>query len=164
METIRHTIDIDCSPRALYEYIAQPWRWHEWHPNSKPAQGRQTELSKGDTFEEVYEIRALPFLPLTLRRLLQWRVVEESPYTYWEIEATTKDGLINIAYNYEPAGDAVRFTRTVKFSLTGITRLLSSLLKKRNTEMSEVALANMKRVMETNAQRPKRQPGGDRRR
>ncbi len=164
METIRHTIDIDCPPRALYEYIAQPWRWHEWHPNSKSAQAQETALSQGDTFEEVYEIRVLPFLPLTLRRLLRWRVVEEAPFTYWEIEATTKDGLINIAYNYEPAGDAVRFTRTVKFSLTGITTLLTPLLKKRNTEMSEVALANMKRVMETNAQRPKHQHDNDRRR
>ncbi len=164
METIRHTIDIDCSPRALYEYIAQPWRWHEWHPNSKSAQVQNKALGKGDTFDEVYELRVLPFPPLTLHRLLHWRVVEESPYTYWEIEATTKDGLINIAYNYEPASDAVRFTRTVKFSLTGITRLLSPLLKKRNTEMSEVALANMKRVMATNAQWPLHRSGSDRRR
>ncbi len=162
METIRHSIDIGCSPQALYEYIAQPWRWHEWHPNSKSAEAQNKALGKHDRFEEVYEIRVLPFLPLKLRRLLQWRVVAEMPYSYWEIEATTKDGLINIAYNYDPRDTAVRFTRTVKFELSGITAVLTPLLKKRNTVMSEVALANMKRIMESTACPQPELPGRDR--
>ena len=148
MQTIRHTIEIGCPPKALYNYIAQPWRWHEWHPNSKSAQSHAETLGKGDTFSEVYEIRVLPFLPLRMRRLLHWRVVEEKPCNFWEIEARARDGRINIAYDYEPVEAGVRFTRTVRFELSGLTALLTPILKRRNTAMSVVALANLKRVME----------------
>ena len=27
-------IEIHCTAEKLFNYVTQPWRWHEWHPAS----------------------------------------------------------------------------------------------------------------------------------
>ena len=34
---LHHSIHLAPPPDAVYAYVTQPWRWHEWHPNSRSA-------------------------------------------------------------------------------------------------------------------------------
>lgn len=151
MPTEIQTIEIGCSSEELYDYIRQPWRWHEWHPNSKGAQASVDKLEVGDTFEESFEIRVLSFLPVTLRRTLHWTVIEARPPSYWEIHATTKDGSIRFRYEFKPSPGGVRFTRSLDYEMTGITQLLEPLLRRRNAKMSAAAVTNLAKRMEAGA-------------
>ena len=37
---IENTIDIARSPQQVFDYVTQPWRWHEWHPSSRSARAQ----------------------------------------------------------------------------------------------------------------------------
>lgn len=147
MPTEKQVVEIACEPEVLYNYIKQPWRWHEWHPNSKGAVASAEDLKVGDTFQEAFEIQLFSFLPIKLHRQLNWTVIDENPPSYWKITATTTDGLATFDYYYEPTDKGVRFTRSLNYELKGFIRLLGPIARRRNTKMSEVAVAGLvKRV------------------
>ena len=144
----KRTVEIACKPEVLYNYIRQPWNWHEWHPNSKGAVASANDLKVGDTFQETFEIQLLSFLPIKFRRQLNWTVIAEDPHSYWKITAVTTDGLITIQYYYESMENGVRFTRLLSYELKGLIRLLGPIMRRRNAKMSEVAVINLVKKVE----------------
>lgn len=40
-------IEINCQAEKLFNYVTEPWRWHEWHPDSKGARADKQALSAG---------------------------------------------------------------------------------------------------------------------
>ncbi|HEY1076958.1 MAG TPA: SRPBCC family protein [Fontimonas sp.] len=149
--SIRNRIRIGCTPAQLYAYVTQPWRWHEWHPNSKSAQATVATLQAGDCFDEVVEIQPLPLLPLRLRRATRYRVLIAEPSVMWKVEGTMDDGRLCIQYAFEPDAGGVLFTRTLDYEVLGIHRLLLPLLRPRMAAMSVLALSRLKRKMEGSA-------------
>ena len=149
--TLRNTLDFRCAPDALYAYVTQPWRWHEWHPNSRSATASVEILSPGDTFDEVIEIQPFSPLPITLRRQTHYRVLVAEPHRRWQARGETRDGWLEIDYDFEPIDTGTRFTRTLRYQTSGASLLLMPLLRQRMTVMSRRALLALRERVEQDA-------------
>jgi hypothetical protein len=147
--TLKNTIQIDCRPEVLYGYLTQPWRWHEWHPNSISASAAAEALEAGDEFEEVIEIRPLSPLPVRLRRRTIYQVRVAEPFATWEVHGETRDGWLGIRYELQPCAGGTLFTRTLTYQTTGLSTLLMPLLERRMADTSRVALGNLKARVES---------------
>jgi hypothetical protein len=144
-------IDIRCAAERLYDYVTQPWHWHEWHPNSISAGTVSGLLRIGDTFDEVIELQPLSPLPFHMRRNTHYRVVAAEPPGTWEVEGRTRDGWLKIRYELQPGVHGTRFIRRLTYQTQGLSRLLMPLLKRRVAAASQAALVNLKTRMEQHA-------------
>ena len=154
------TLDIACSVPALYAYVSQPWRWHEWHPSSRSARAAVDTLKAGDTFDEVIELQPLAPLPLKLRRETHYEVLLAEPERAFEVRGQMRDGWLTIRYDFEAIPTGTRFHRRLSFDACGPSRLLLPLLRPRQEALSRLALDNLKRRMEAEAEcREGREPG-----
>jgi hypothetical protein len=149
--TLSNTIEIRCTPEALYRYVTQPWRWHEWHPNSKSASSPGDRLGIGDHFEEEIELQPFSPLPLRMRRQTRYEVLVAEPFRSWEVRGETRDGWLSIRYVLEPGSDGTVFTRTLTYSTRGLSRMLMPFLKGRMAANSLIALCNLKNRLESGA-------------
>ena len=145
---LTNSIEIDCTPGALYRYVSQPWRWHEWHPNSISASFSADILQVGDSFDEQIEVHPLSPLPFRFRRQTRYEVIQADPFKSWEVHGEARDGWIHIRYELQPSSGGTIFTRTLSFDVTGLSALLMPLLKSRMDETSRTALATLKVVLE----------------
>lgn len=146
---MQHSIDIACSPAEVYAFITQPWHWHLWHPSSQSAQATVERLEVGDGFDEVIRVQPLAPLPPVLRRATRYRVLEAAPGRRWCCRGQMRDGWLEILYELQPLATGSRLTRTLTFAVEGPTRLLSPLLRRRQRQLSGVALANLKVLLES---------------
>ena len=149
--TINNQIEIACTPQALFDYVTQPWLWHEWHPNSVSAKATVDRLKAGDSFDECIAIQPLSPLPLTLKRQTHYTVLKSRNAEEWQVKGQMKDGWLMIHYTFKPSSTGTLFSRQLDFSATGISRLLMPLLKQGMAQKSLVALGNLQRKMEAAA-------------
>jgi Polyketide cyclase / dehydrase and lipid transport len=143
-----NSTEIACTAEALYGYVTQPWRWHEWHPNSKRARASVEVLGVGDHFDEQIELQPLSPLPYTMTRETRYEVLRADPPRIWECRGEMRDGWLTIRYDLEPSSAGTRFTRMLTFETSGLSSLLVPFLRSRMADMSVVALGNLKRRME----------------
>ena len=149
--SIHNEIEIAATARDLYNYVTQPWRWHEWHPNSRSAHSAHSQLATGDEFSEQVEIQPLlPSLP-AMKRSIAYTVTRSEPFHTWEAEGQIIDGRIRICYEFEEKGGVTFFSRSVDLDVTGMTRVLLPLLKLRMEKLSMIALTNLKEKMRENS-------------
>ena len=144
-----HDIEINCSAERLFNYVTQPWLWHEWHPDSKGARADRQVLSVGDTFDETIAVQPLLPFPLTITRHPHYTVHESVPHSTWSAEGTFTDGWLSFRYDIEPRASGVLFKRTLQFEVRGMMRLLVPLVRIKQERKSQVALAALKRRMES---------------
>jgi hypothetical protein len=142
-----HQIEIGVPAQELYDYVTQPWLWHEWHPSSRSAKAGQRVLASGDEFVEMIEVKPLAPLPLRLLRQTRYTVTESVPFQAWEVEGRMKDGLLRIRYDLKEEDGGTLFTRMLYFELSGPTRALQSLLRSKMERISVTALDNLKRKL-----------------
>jgi len=147
MATISQTVVIDCTPEALYDYVTQPWRWHEWHPNSLCAEASVSILRTGDTFTETICVEPLSPLPIKLERHTRYRVKQAIAHTAWTVEGKMRDGWLQIDYRFEASGNQTRFSRTLSYQTRGLSLILMPLLRRRMQGMSARALENLQTKM-----------------
>lgn len=145
---IQNQITINCPTDALYNYVTQPWLWHEWHPNSKSAEASVDKLSVGDAFEEEVELQPLSPLPITMRRHTKYVVLADKTNSLWEVEGKMKDGWLKIRYEFTSNASTTNFDRTLTFDAKGLSRLMIPLLRKRMEAKSLEALHNLKNKLE----------------
>ena len=147
--TLVNTIDIGCTPETVYRYVTQPWRWHEWHPNSVWASSDSDTLKVGDSFDEEIELQPLSPLPFRMRRQTRYTVRIAEPFRTWEVRGETADGWLIIRYVLEPDASGTTFGRTLTYQTSGLSRLLMPALKKRMINISLLALARLKSTLES---------------
>jgi len=146
---IENTIDIARSPQQVFDYVTQPWRWHEWHPSSQGATASAEVMTVGETFDEVIRLQPLSPLPLTVRRQTHYRVDEAQPGVCWQVTGEANGGQLTIRYQFNDDGHGgTHFFRRLSYEVTGPLRLLDPLLYPRMCELSRVALANLKNKLE----------------
>ncbi len=138
--TLRNTIDMRCPPATLYDYVTQPWLWHEWHPNSRSARADVDTLNAGDCFDEVIELQPFSPLPITLRRETRYEVLVAEPHRAWHVRGETRDGWLEIRYAFEAIEGGTRFTRELTYQTRGMSLLLMPLLQGRMAVRSRQAL------------------------
>jgi hypothetical protein len=148
---LTNTIEIRRSPETVYRYVTQPWRWHEWHPNSRSASRSADVLKVGDTFSETIELQPLSPLPIRMRRETVYEVLAAECFRSWEVRGEARDGWLSIRYQFAQIDGGTRFTRTLSFQTRGLSAVLMPFLGKRMARQSLVALGNLKRKLETGA-------------
>lgn len=145
---MQHSVEIGRPAEQVYEFITQPWRWHEWHPSSESAQASASRLAVGDGFDEVIRVQPLAPWPPVLRRATRYQVQAAQPGRHWCCRGQMQDGWLEIRYELESLGERSRLTRTLTFEVQGITRCLLPLLRFRQQRLSAVALDNLKALLE----------------
>jgi hypothetical protein len=152
--SIHNQIEIAVSTEDLFNYVTQPWKWHEWHPNSKSAKAAHSFLATGDEFVEVIEVQPLAPLPPRMTRTTSYTVVESVPFHTWKVEGRMKDGWLRIRYDFEEQDGLTLFTRVLSFDVSGFNRILMPLLKSKMGKISVVALQNLKQIVEAKTDEP----------
>jgi len=152
--SIHNEIEIAVSAEDLFNYVTQPWLWHEWHPSSRSARAAHSFLATGDEFEEVIEVQPLAPLPLRMRRTTHYSVTESVPFHTWEVKGEMKDGWIRIRYDFEQKGNVTLFSRVLDFNVSGPNRILLPLLKSKMEKISMMALNNLKLKMQVKTDEP----------
>ena len=150
--TIANKIEIAISAEDLFNYVTQPWLWHEWHPSSQSANAAQSFLAAGDEFDEVIVVQPLGPLPPSLTRNTHYTVTEAIPSHSWKVEGKMKDGWLKIRYDFkEPAEKpgTTLFQRTLSFGVTGPTRLLLPFLNLKMKRISRRAMNDLKNRLES---------------
>ena len=146
---IENSIDIARTPQQVFDYVTQPWRWHEWHPSSQGATASAEVMSAGETFDEVIRLQPLSPLPLTIRRQTHYRVDEAQPGVCWQVTGEANGGKLTIRYQFSDNGQGgTRFFRRLSYEVKGPLRLFDRLLYPRMCQLSRVALANLKEKLE----------------
>lgn len=147
--SIHNEIEIRVTAKALFNYVTQPWSWHEWLPGSLSARASHSFLATGDEFTEQVEVR--PLGPRRISRTIDYTVTESVPFHTWEAEGKMKDGWIRLRFDFEEKGDVTFFARTVDMNATGFSRVLLTLLKPKMEKLSMVALNNLKTKIQEKA-------------
>ncbi len=146
--SIHNEIEIAISAEDLFNYVTQPWLWHEWHPNSKSARAGHSFLATGDEFEEQIEVQPLAPLPLRMKRTTLYSVTESVPGHTWEAEGHMKNGWLRIRYDFQEEKGVTHFSRLLEFNVTGLDRVLMPVLKVKMERISMVALNNLRQKMQ----------------
>ena len=152
--TIHNQIEISVSAEDLFNYVTQPWKWHEWHPSSKSAKAAHSFLATGDEFFEVIEVQPLAPLPPRMTRTTSYTVIESVPFHTWKVEGRMKDGWLRIRYDFEEQDELTLFTRALSFDVSGINRILKPLLRSKMEKISVVALQKLKHNVEEKTDEP----------
>lgn len=148
MYIIENKMEIQCSAQALFNYVTQPWLWHEWHPNSISATESSNGLKVGDTFQEMIRLKPLDPLPVIFNRETSYTVLVSQPDTQWIVEGKTNNGALRIQYDFEKISEnRVLFKRTLSFKVEGHLRVMSYFLVKNMKKTSVLALDNLKKKL-----------------
>lgn len=148
MYIIENKMEIQCSAKALFNYVTQPWLWHEWHPNSISATESSNGLKVGDTFQEMIRLKPLDPLPVIFNRETSYTVLVSQPDTQWIVEGKTNNGALRIQYDFEKISEnRVLFKRTLSFKVEGHLRVMSYFLVKNMKKTSVIALDNLKKKL-----------------
>ena len=141
MTYVRQSLEISTTPVALFDYVARPLRWKEWHHSSLEVRGVQDEpLVAGRRFEESVMAAG------GLRRELTWLVEESHPGKRWRASAYMADGsTVRLCYEFEETEAGTRFTRTLEYTVAPVLlRLINRFFLQGKVEKeSEAALQRL---------------------
>ncbi|NMY99431.1 SRPBCC family protein [Pseudomonas proteolytica] len=124
---------------AVYDYVTQPDRWHEWHPTSLSADtGTSGSLPAGQRFTEMIDL-------LGVRVPMSYRVqIAEPPREFKTVfTSLAVDGCIH--YYLQPRGSGTLFTRVLSYE----TELKLNTLEARMVELSNQAMDQLKQRLES---------------
>lgn len=141
-------VHIDRVPRQVYDYVTKPSRWHEWHPASKSAIESTTNLQTGDRFLETASMKPIPFLPVILRRQIDYVVVQSSAPHLWEVSGESNALELRIRYELHE-DNGTHFRRQLQYTVKGGLSIIEPfLIRPKMERQSQQALLNLKRVLE----------------
>ena len=126
---------------AVYSYVTQPDRWHEWHPTSLSADtGTTGSLPTGTRFTEVIDL-------LGVRVPMSYRVQIARPPEEFKAVFTSLAVDGSIHYSLQAFRDGTLFKRVLIYE----TELQLAGLHERMTELSTIALDQLKQRLENPA-------------
>ena len=123
---------------AVYRYVTQPDRWHEWHPTSLSADtGTTGSLPAGARFTEIIDLMGV-CVPMSYRVQIAQRPGEfKAVFT-----SVAADGSIH--YVLQPFRDGTLFKRVLAYK----TELQLATLYERMVQLSATALDQLKHRLE----------------
>lgn len=148
MTILKNTIIINCPVADLFDYVTQPWLWHEWHPNSISATRPAEFLKVGDQFDEYIELKPMQPLAFTLKRLTHYQVIQVEPLQRWVVKGFANNGELSIEYEFIALERGTQFSRSLSFNLSGIYRLMMPLMSAYLKKTSVIALNHLKQKLE----------------
>ena len=139
VERISQERYIQAPIEAVYDYVTQPDRWHEWHPTSLSADtGTSGSLPAGQRFTETIDL-------LGVRVPMSYRVQIAVPPLEFKTVFTSLavDGCIH--YLLQPHGSGTLFKRVLSYE----TELQLTTLQARMVELSNQAMDQLKQRLES---------------
>ena len=126
---------------AVYDYVTQPDRWHEWHPTSLGAEtGTTGSLSAGARFTEVIDLLGVQ-VPMSYRVQIAHKPGEfKTVFTSLAVDGS-------LHYVLQPYNGGTLFKRVLTYE----TELQLAGLHERMTELSTIALDQLKQRLENPA-------------
>lgn len=152
--TIHSEIGIPMPGVDVFNYVTQPWLWHEWHPSSISAKAAHSILATGDEFDEVIEVQPLTPLPFRMTRSTHYTVIESVPWQRWQVEGKMKDGWLQIRYDLSEHDGITLFKRKLSFDVSGFNRMLKPFLRSRMEKISILALQNLRQELMAKSNEP----------
>ena len=147
---LSNKIVIDCTVSDIFDYVTQPWLWHEWHPNSISAVRKKHPLKAGDQFEEDIELSPLEPLPIKIKKHSIYDVLESKPNEKWIVEGAMSNGKIRIKYEFYALSEtSTEFKRTLMFNTKGAYNLLHPILYRYLKRTSSLAIHRLKETCES---------------
>ncbi|MBA1293210.1 SRPBCC family protein [Pseudomonas lurida] len=138
LERISQERFIRASVEAVYAYVTQPDRWHEWHPTSLGAEtGTTGSLGVGARFTEMIDL-------LGVRVPMSYRVQIARPCEEFKSVFTSLAVDGSIHFFLQPFRDGTLFKRVLSYE----TELQLVSLHDRMIELSDVALDRLKQHLE----------------
>jgi uncharacterized protein YndB with AHSA1/START domain len=138
LERISQERFIQAPTEAVYDYVTQPDRWHEWHPTSLGAEtGTSGSLPVGARFTEFIDLLGIR-VPMSYRVQIARRPEEfKTVFTSLAVDGS-------IHYFLQAHRDGTLFKRVLIYE----TELQLASLHERMIELSSVALDQLKQRLE----------------
>ncbi|MBD8666582.1 SRPBCC family protein [Pseudomonas lurida] len=138
LERISQERFIQAPIEAVYDYVTQPDRWHEWHPTSLSADtGTSGSLPAGARFTEFIDLLGVR-VPMSYRVQIARRPGEfKTVFTSLAVDGS-------IHYFLLPHQGGTLFKRVLTYE----TELQLATLHERMIELSAVALGQLKHRLE----------------
>ncbi|MBO0494421.1 SRPBCC family protein [Pseudomonas sp. Marseille-Q1929] len=138
LERISQERFIQAPIEAVYDYVTQPDRWHEWHPTSLSADtGTLGSLPVGARFTEYIDLLGVR-VPMSYRVQIARRPSEfKTVFTSLAVDGS-------IHYFLQPHRDGTLFKRVLVYE----TELQLATLHDRMIELSAIALDQLKHRLE----------------
>lgn len=114
-----HEITIQCDPEAVFDYVTDPNRWHEWFSSSLPANLVVEAQTPGESFEVKTAQRLLKFAPFKLVRSLHCTISKSDRPYLWEVEAESALVSAVTSYTLSRAEEGTIFKRQFHYTTKG---------------------------------------------
>lgn len=146
-----HEITIDRDPEAVFDYVTDPSRWHEWFSASQPARINLDPQKVDESFELATTFRMLPGLPFHITQDLKCRVSKcDRPYL-WEVEAESQLLRAITSYTLSRNNGGTVLKRNFCYAFNHRYRVLEPVLfRRRIAAQAELSLQRLKGRLEHN--------------
>ena len=128
----------------VFDFVTNASLWHHWHPATESVTAAPRPLQQGDQATEAIRAGRRRFSAT-------WTVLACEPPALWVISASPPGGDARIVYELRSdSGELTRFFRTLAYRSRRWpwTMFDRNLTRSVLTKQSELALANLKRVLE----------------
>ena len=142
MQSIDKSITINAPASAVYEYVKDPTKLHEWMTSLTEVRNVQGE-GVGQTYEWIYRMLGVPLNGKT-------EVVEDVPNE--RVKTETTGGVTSTwVFSYKSDGDVTTLRLQIDYSVPVpvLGKLAEKLIISRNTRETETNLANIKEIVES---------------
>ena len=156
MRRIEHSVLIEATPEAAYDYATEPANWCHWYTGTVGLDGKTgVPLAGGDTFTEYVK-------SFGVQGTLRWNTVESARPRRFVIETTSVDmplirrARLRITYLFDPlqnpAARHTRMVRILEYEFNGIAHLLDRVYLHRHlTHKASFALMKLQELMRNGA-------------
>jgi len=151
MKFIENNVEILRPPSDVLDYVTRPAKWHEWYPSSKESDIKDERMMLGDTFSIVTVQKPFKGLFPAIEKLINWEVTEYKEGVTWRIMSSSSSIDLDTQYQLTQIDNGTLFHRRFQYKPKGILRIIEPIaLRKSLVNHANVALSNLKRVMESN--------------
>lgn len=145
-----HEVTVARDPEAVFDYVTNPNRWHEWFSASQPARIDLDPQQPDETFELNTSFRLLPFLPFRLMQDMHCRVSKSDRPYLWEVEAESPMVRAIASYTLSRGEGGTILKRKFCYSFKGNYRLMEPLLlRRRVAAQADLSLQRLKQQLES---------------
>ncbi|MEX1032526.1 MAG: SRPBCC family protein [Cellvibrionaceae bacterium] len=146
---VSHEVTIARDPEAIFDYITDPSRWHEWSPSYLPTNRSFRAQASGQQFDIVAKQPLLPLLPLKVTSTLHYVVSRTDRPYLWEVEADSDLVDIVTSYTLSRAEEGTVCKRHLRYATKHWLRYAEPLfLKTRIASRAQSSLEQLKMNLE----------------
>lgn len=144
-----HEVTVAREPEAVFDYVTNPNRWHEWFSASRPARIDLDPQQPGERFQLTTRFRWFSWLPLQLEQNVECEVSKSDRPYLWEVEAESPIIKAITSYTLSRVAEGTVLKRQFTYCFKGRYRYLERLLlRRRVSAQAQASLQLLKQRLE----------------